>query len=109
MKRNVGIEGIEPPKEKCNDKNCPFHGTLSVRGRIFKGKVKSFKMQKTATIEWERVIYVKKYERYMKKFTKVKAHVPPCIKVKEGDEVIIGECRPLSKTKHFVVLKVIER
>ncbi|TXG59719.1 hypothetical protein EZV62_014292 [Acer yangbiense] len=35
------------------------------------------------------------------------AHVSPCFRVKEGDHVIIGQCRPLSKTVRFNVLKVI--
>jgi hypothetical protein len=34
----------------------------------------------------------------------VTAHNPDCIKAKEGDVVVIGECRPLSKTKNFIIL-----
>jgi small subunit ribosomal protein S17 len=34
----------------------------------------------------------------------VSAHVPPCIEVNDGDNVTIGECRPLSKTISFVVV-----
>lgn len=89
----------------CADKNCPKHGSLSIRGRTFVGKVISSKMSKTVNVEWERRVHVPKYERYMKKRTKVKAHNPECIAAKEGDTVKIGECRPLSKTKQFVVLE----
>jgi len=32
--RNIGLD-VTPPKEKCEDINCPFHGKLSIRGRIF--------------------------------------------------------------------------
>lgn len=104
--RNIGIKGIVPPKKECNDKNCPFHGNLKVRGRIFEGTVKSAKMTKSVVVEWERIKYVPKYERYLRKRSKVVAHNPPCINAKEGDKVIIMECRKLSKTKSFVVLSV---
>ena len=33
------------------------------------------------------------------------AHVPPCLEVRDGDEVTLGECRPLSKTISFVVVE----
>ena len=99
----IGIN-VEEPKEKCDDPNCPFHGHLKVRGIIIKGKVVSTAMQKTVVVERERLHYVPKYERYEKRTSRYKAHLPTCIKVKKGDEVIIMECRPLSKTKHFVVV-----
>jgi small subunit ribosomal protein S17 len=81
--------------------------TLKTRGRTFKGSVTSSKAQKTVTVEWMRRVYIPKYERYMNKRSKVKAHNPPEIAAKEGDKVIIRECRPLSKTKNFVVTEVI--
>ncbi|KAE8696914.1 40S ribosomal protein S11 [Hibiscus syriacus] len=37
----------------------------------------------------------------------IPAHISPCFRVKEGDHVIIGQCRPLSKAVRFNVLKVI--
>ncbi|KAL0682261.1 hypothetical protein Bca4012_049108 [Brassica carinata] len=51
--------------------------------------------------------FVKKYQRYEKRHSNIPAHVSPCFRVKEGDHVIIGQCRPLSKTVRFNVLKVI--
>ena len=102
--RNIGI-ALEAPKQKCNDAKCPFHGSLSVRGRQFTGTVVSTKMRKTAVIEFERLHFLKKYERYEKRRTKLKAHNPECINTKEGDVVSVIECRPLSKTKNFVVIK----
>ena len=101
---NAGID-VKKPKKKCKDARCPFHGSLSVRGRIFSGKIKSTKAQKTVIVTWERSHYISKYERYEKRGSKVQAHVPKCIKVEEGDDVKIMECRPLSKTKHFVVVE----
>lgn len=93
--------------EKCNDKNCPNHGSLSLRGRIFKGIVVAERMQKTVVVEWEWLKYVTKFERYEKKTTTLKVHNPDCIAAKKGDIVKISECRPLSKTKHFVIVEKI--
>ncbi|MCF7901346.1 30S ribosomal protein S17 [Candidatus Woesearchaeota archaeon] len=80
---------------------------LSIRGRKFTGTVVSDKMSKTVTVEWERRKYIPKYERYEKRRTKVKAHNPEEIDAKVGDKVIIAETRPISKTKNFVVIKII--
>jgi len=93
--------------KKCDDGNCPVHGSLNVRGRNFTGAVISTKMQKTAIVEWGGRSYLRKYERYEKKRSKVKAHNPDCIGAKEGDLVEIAECRPLSKTKNFVIVKAL--
>ena len=102
--RNIGIV-MEMPKQSCNDVKCPFHGKLSVRGRQFTGTVLSTKMRKTAIIEFDRLQYLKKYERYEKRRTKLKVHNPECINAKEGDLVKLMECRPLSKTKNFVIIQ----
>jgi small subunit ribosomal protein S11e len=50
--------------------------------------------------------YVKKYNRYEKRHTNLAAHVSPCFRIKEGDVVTVGQCRPLSKTVRFNVLKI---
>ncbi|GFS42622.1 nucleic acid-binding, OB-fold-like protein [Actinidia rufa] len=47
------------------------------------------------------------YGWYEKRHSNIPAHISPCFRVKEGDHVIIGQCRPLSKTVRFNVLKVI--
>src|SRR3989344_1571117 len=80
--------------------------SLSLRGRTFVGTVISARMQKTVTVEWERKHFLKKYERYEKRKSKVKAHNPESVNAKEGDVVKIKECRPISKTKNFVVVEV---
>ena len=100
----VGL-GIEPPKERCSDKNCPFHGSLSVRGRMLEGIVTSDKMSRTVTVKLEYVRKVPKYERYERRTSKLHAHNPPCINARVGDRVKIMECRRLSKTKSFVVVQ----
>ncbi len=104
--RDIGIE-VETPEEVCDDDNCPFHGTLPVRGRTFEGEVKSDDMEKTVTVQWSYSQKLPKYERYERRNTKVTAHNPQCINAVEGDTVKIAECRPLSKTKSFVVVEKI--
>lgn len=101
----VGID-VQEPKEKCDDPNCPFHGTLPVRGQILDGIVTSNKAERTITVERSFYKFIRKYERYEKRKSKITAHKPDCIQVNIGDVVKIAECRPLSKTKHFVVLEV---
>ena len=105
MKKSVGIE-VKSPKEKCEDNNCPFHGTLSLHGRQFVGRVISDKMHKTVTVQWEGRKPIQKYERYTKSRSKVKAHNPSCVNAKEGQTVKVMETRPLSKTKNFVVIEI---
>ena len=102
-KLDIGL-GIKHPKNKCDSPKCPWHGNLKVRGRVFRGTViKSRGME--ATIEWNYYNYVKKYERYERKKTRVSAHNPLCINALKDDTVKIAECRPVSKTKKFVVVE----
>ena len=50
---------------ECNDKLCPFHGQMSLRGRSFRGTVIR-KFPKRIVIEFERTLFIAKYERYSK-------------------------------------------
>lgn len=116
------MESKEEVKEKkvpkivgtpCNDRKCHIHGNLKVRGRTFEGKVIK-KFHKRVTIEFERMAYVRKYERYKKSKTKIHARLSDCMKdnIGVGDYVRVQECRPLSKIIHFIVIgkiKDIER
>ncbi len=104
-KMDIGL-GIEGPKESCDDPKCAWHGKLAVRGRVFRGKVKSARAHNTVIVEWGYHRFVRKYERYERRKSRVVAHNPPCMKAREGDDVMIAECRPLSKTKSFVVVHV---
>jgi len=104
--RDIGL-GINPPEKTCNDPKCPWHGNLKVRGQTFIGKVVSDKSSKTVVVEWNYNFYIHKYERYERRKTKVYAYNPDCIDAKKGDIVRIAECRPLSKTKKFVVVEKI--
>lgn len=93
---------------QCNDKKCPTHGSLSLRGSIFTGKVISTRAKKSAVVAIDYTRQVRKYERLEKKRSKIHCHVPSCIVVNEGDLVEITECRKLSKTKAHVVTKVLK-
>ena len=102
--KNVGVV-LKSPEEACKDSKCPYHGKLSLRGRQFTGIVMSTKMRKTAVMEFSRLYFLKKYERYERRRTKLKVHNPECINAKEGEIVNVMECRPLSKTKNFVIIQ----
>jgi len=104
--RNIGLN-VKAPTKSCNDKNCPFHGSLSVRGQVLTGAVSSIKMQDSIIVKRDYTHYVPKYERYEKRTSKYSAHCPPCIKTKVGDNVRIAECRPLSKPISFVTIEKI--
>ncbi len=107
MANNIGLN-VSVPEKECDDVNCPFHGTLPVRGQVITGKVVSDKMQGSVVVARDYLHFVKKYKRYEKRSSKLHAHNPPCIGAKVGDNVKIAECRPLSKTKTFVVVEVFE-
>jgi len=102
--RDIGYD-VKPPEKKCKDENCPFHGKLSVRGNILEGIVVSDKMSRSVVVERNYLHFVPKYERYERKRKRIAVHNPECIDAKKGDKVKIAECRPLSKTKHFVVIE----
>ncbi|MEK6917421.1 MAG: 30S ribosomal protein S17 [Nanoarchaeota archaeon] len=93
----------------CSDRNCHVHGGLKTRGRIFDGLVIK-KFPKRVAIEFDRMTYVKKYERYKKSNTKIHARLPDCMsdKINVGDYIRVQECRPLSKIIHFAVLNKIK-
>jgi small subunit ribosomal protein S17 len=100
----IGLN-VPEPEAACDDANCPFHGSLSVRGQTLEGTVASTDMTKTVIVEREYDVRVPKYDRYMKRRSRVPAHHPPCLELSVGDRVRIAETRPLSKTKAHVVVE----
>lgn len=82
---------------------------INPRGKIFEGIVKK-KFHKRVVIEFERNVYVRKYERYAISRTKIHARLPENMEneINVGDLVRVHECRPLSKIIHFVVVKKIK-
>ncbi|XP_021924992.1 40S ribosomal protein S11 isoform X2 [Zootermopsis nevadensis] len=108
--RNVGL-GFKTPREAIDgtyiDKKCPFTGNVSIRGRILTGVVQKMKMQRTIVIRRDYLHYIRKYNRFEKRHRNMSVHLSPCFRdVEIGDVVTVGECRPLSKTVRFNVLKV---
>lgn len=102
--RNIGVP-VKPPTNTCEDINCPFHGKLSVRGMVLTGVVFKKKMNKNVVVEREYTVYVKKFKRYLRRRSRISAHLPSCVNVEVGDRVKLMECRPLSKTVSFVVIE----
>jgi small subunit ribosomal protein S17 len=74
--------------------------------RTLTGRVVSNKMMKTVTVLVERKVKHPIYGKYIVKSTRYHAHVES--KLNEGDTVEIQESRPLSKTKSWVVTRVVE-
>lgn len=104
MSQNNGIDTLTP-RERCNDKNCPHHGILPVRGRVLNGVVASDKMDRTVIVRRDYHVFTPKYKRYERRHSHIAAHNPPCINSRQGDKVRIAECRPLSKSVSFVVIE----
>merc|ERR1711962_69571 len=107
--RPVGL-GFKTPREAIDgayiDKKCPFTGDCRIRGRIFTGVVRKMKMQRTIIIRRDYLHFIKKYGRFEKRHTNMAVHLSPCFRdVEIGDIVTVGECRPLSKTVRFNVIK----
>lgn len=78
------------------------------RGRIFEGTVVR-KFHKRVAIEFERTVYIQKFESFYKKKTRLHARLPDAMahEINVGDYIQVHECRPLSKIIHFIVTKKI--
>ena len=81
--------------------------TESVK-RTKMGRVTSNKADKTVTVMLVRQVKHPLYGKYIKRSTKVHAHDEDN-SCGEGDLVTISECRPLSKTKSWLVVEILER
>ena len=102
--RDIGLD-VRAPKARCDDRHCPFHGRLPVRGQVLEGTVVSTGMQRTAVVERILLHYVAKFERYEKRRRRYLAHAPPCLNVPVGHRVRIAETRPLSKLVSFCIVE----
>merc|ERR1712054_432047 len=84
--KSVGL-GIETPRTAIEgtyvDKKCPWTGSVNIRGKMLTGVIRTTKMKNTAV------------------------HVSPAFRVKVGDEILAGQCRPLCKTVRFNMLKIL--
>merc|ERR1712178_196064 len=110
--KSIGL-GFKIPKKALAggyvDKKCPFLGQVSIRGKLLRGVVHRTFMKNTITIRRDYLHYQKKYRRYEKRHKMISAHCSPAFDARPGDEVIIGECRPLAKTVRYNVLEVHEK
>lgn len=88
------------------DIKCPFHGKLSVRGRVFRGTLVSAKARKMVVVEHQYSRPVTKYKRFERSRSRMHAYAPECMDVSEGKLVRVAECRPLAKSVAFVVIEV---
>jgi len=74
--------------------------------KTLRGVVVSSKAQDTVTVLVSRYVKHPKYKKYRTVSKKYLAHNPGNT-AKEGDKVVIRECRPISKNKHFEVIESI--
>lgn len=79
-----------------------------VSGRTVIGKVVSNKMNKTIVVSVERKVKHPLYGKYLKRDSRMYAHDDDNV-CNIGDVVLIRSCRPLSKTKHWELVKVLEQ
>lgn len=108
MKAEVlGVKAPERKKAEVHDKNCPFYGSMNVKKETFTGTVVKRDAHGTATIEWFRPIFVPKYERNEIRRSRIRAHNPTCISAEVGQKVLVARTRPISKSKHHVIIKVL--
>ena len=76
--------------------------------RMLTGKVVSNKMDKSITVLVERRVKHPVYGKYVRRSTKLHAH-DESNQCGEGDVVTIKECRPISKSKSWMLVDIIER
>jgi small subunit ribosomal protein S17 len=77
---------------------------ITTKGRVLRGTVVSTKMKDTITVAVERYVMHPKYKKYMRRTKKFLVHDAGNT-AKDGQKVDIRETRPLSKRKHFELIK----
>jgi small subunit ribosomal protein S17 len=76
--------------------------------RTVTGRVVSDKMDKSITVLVERRVPHPLYKKYIRRSTKMHAH-DENNECRQGDIVTIAQCRPLSKSKSWTLVKVVEQ
>ena len=76
--------------------------------RTLTGQVVSDKMDKSAVVMVERKVRHPLYGKYIRRSTKMHVH-DANNECRQGDTVTIQQCRPMSKTKSWTLLEVVER
>lgn len=82
-------------------------GQVEKTAGTISGRVISNKMDKTITVLVERKVKHPLYGKFIRRSTKVHAHDEDNV-CNEGDTVVIQQCRPLSKTKSWNLVKVVD-
>ncbi|WHL24906.1 MAG: 30S ribosomal protein S17 [Candidatus Blochmannia vicinus] len=78
------------------------------RIRVLIGRVISNKMNKSAVVSVERLIKHSTYEKFIKRTTKLHVH-DPNNETNIGDIISMKECRPISKTKSWILTSIIKK
>jgi small subunit ribosomal protein S17 len=97
-------EGAGPP----GPTTAPDGAGPATGQRLLTGKVVSNKMDKTIAVSVERLVKHPTYGKYIRRTTKLLAH-DANNECKEGDTVTIKPCRPLSRRKSWMLVRVVER
>jgi len=84
-------------------------GAVSARGHTRSGTVVSDRSKKTVVVESDTLDYFPKYKRSARSKSRLHAHTPEPMGAKLGDFVEIAECRKISKTKAWIVTKIITK
>ena len=84
-------------------------GAISTRGHTKSGIVVSDRSKRTIVIELDTLDYFPKYRRSARSKSRLHAHNPESIGAKLGDLVEAAECRKISKTKAWIVTKIITK
>jgi small subunit ribosomal protein S17 len=91
------------------DETSVAKGAAEEKGaRTLTGRVISSKMQKTVTVEIERLVRHAPYGKFIRRTTKLLAHDEKG-ESHEGDLVMIAPCRPLSRRKSWQLIEIIEK
>ncbi len=82
--------------------------TSATKARTVQGSVESAKMDKTITVLVVRQLQHPIYKKYVRRSTRLHAHDDQN-ECREGDTVVIEECRPISKLKSWRLVRVVGR
>jgi small subunit ribosomal protein S17 len=82
--------------------------TAGKKSKEVRGEVVGNSMDKTIVVSTERFVKHPRYKKYIRRSTVYKAHDPDN-EAYVGDKVIIGETRPLSKTKRWRLVRILEQ
>ena len=109
MTRNIGLPVTAPKKKPDdNDKKNPFNGTLAIRGKLFEGTVISAGAKNTVVVEKDSPVYFTKFKRYARGKSRIHAHVPSNIEVKEGALTEVHETNVLEEEEEDTQEKIVK-